>query len=848
MSAESPVSFATLLRQLRHAAGLTQDELADRAHVSARTISDLERGLNGPRKTTVMLLADALRLGAADRKKLAAAARGKIVDAAPPASPSVSLPAYLTRLIGREADTTTILDLIAHQHRRLVTLIGTAGIGKTRLAVAVASQLTPSFPDGVYFIPLAQVQEWKLIPSSIAQVLGIQEEPGQSLWDLITTALATKTALFLLDNLEHLLEGGAFVVDLLSACPGLTVLITSRAALRVRGEQRYPVSPLASVPSVESGERSAAEELFIERAQEVQPLLPLTPANLKSIAAICLRLEGIPLAIELAAMRVAVFAPPDLLRHLDHRLSLLVAGPRDLPPRQQTMRDAVAWSYDLLDPSEQWLFRRLAVFVGGWTIEAGRAVCADDVPPDLLMGIVTLVEANLIQIEPEDEDADEPRYTMLEILREYGLEQLEAHDELACVQRRHAEYVLMLAQSAKEGLRGSEQIRWLVQLDKVLGNLRAALQWASEHDASLGLAVAAALWRYWYIRHYPGEGRSWLERFLTQTQGLAGLELTQAQVNFGASVLATEQEKPEEAERFAIASLSLFQEAGDGVGMCLTLNTLAQISMMQDRFNQSERYHRQALALSRTLDDAGLLGTILSNLGRIVTWQGRYSEALDLLEEGLAHLRAQGYSLGIAASLLNLSHLFFLQEQFTQSATYAEESLVLAKQIGNSKLIAAAFDHLGNAATGQGHYQQAFVALEQSHQIYQDLNDKLGIATVLMHQGDLAREQHEWQQAEAYYAISLSLFQQANFPMDIATCLEKWAKVLLEQGQAERAAHYVSKATTMCEDMDIGSQATIFQRLKQVKDDIQEALGADTFQAAWEKGKTLSLDELLAMS
>jgi predicted ATPase/Tfp pilus assembly protein PilF/DNA-binding XRE family transcriptional regulator len=748
MVIERHESFADLLRRFRRAAGLTQQALADESQVSRRTIADLERGINRPHKTTLELLAAALQLNAQDRFLFESAAHRSPLKTTPLATTlaTSALPYPLTRLIGREQDERAILHLILHVHYRLVTLIGMAGIGKTRLAISMANKLLPHFPDGVYFVPLAHVQDWKLIPAMIAQALHLQEDKTQSLWDLITAACVDKTAVLVLDNLEHLLEGAAFVADLLAACPSLVILVTSRAALRVRGEQRFPVPPLSFAGDAE--ERGAAEELFIERAREVEPLLPLTSDNAASIAEICRRLEGIPLAIELAAMRAATFPPAALLRHLERRLPVLVVGARDLPQRQRTMRDAIAWSYDLLSPQEQAVFRRLAIFAGGWTLLAARAVCDFDADPSEMTSLLSsLVETNLVQRWPED-DSEESRFNMLEILREYGLEQLVSHGELESAQRRHAEWMLTLAQAAAPALRGSEQGRWLRLLDQELGNLRLALQWAREHDANFGLCLITAAHRFWYMSRNLSEGLFWLETFLGMTQDHKSSPLIRAKATFGASVIAVESGKYEQAAHFAEESFQLFQDAGDLAGMCSVLDVQGRLAHVKDHFDQAEEYYRQALSLSRSMSDKGYMAMVLNNLGMMLTEQGRYHEARMLLEESLSHIRALGHHQGIASSLVNLSCLYCKQEEYEQAAAFAEESLIYAKQSGDRQAIAIAFNYMGEAAAGKGDYQQAIVALEQSRQLFEELHDVSWLADVLKHLGDVALKQHQWQQTE----------------------------------------------------------------------------------------------------
>ncbi len=840
-------SFAELLQQFRRAAGLTQAELAERAHLSVRAISDLERGKNRPYQRTMAMLADGLGLTARERKQFAAARHAPLTSDDPPSAPPPStLPLPLTRLIGRDAEIAAIMRLIASDHARLVTLTGIAGIGKTRLALAVAAQISAQFADGVYFVPLATVHDPNLIARSIARTLNLQETGEQSSADQLTAFFAGKSALLVLDNFEHLLDGVVQVVDLLAACRQLVLLVTSRAALRVRGEQRFVVPPLDCTPATAppGAQQGAAEALFIERAREVQALLPLTPVNITSITAICRRLEGIPLAIELAAMRVATFPPPDLLRHLDHRLALLVEGPRDLPQRQQTMRGAIAWSYDLLSPREQATFRRLAVFEGGWTIAAARAVCGEsEDQSELPLTLTVLVDTSFVQQEP-DADASEARFSMLEILCEFGRERLEQHGELDGVLRRHAEFLFALVQATDQELRGPGQARWLAMLDREQGNLRSVLRWTKVHDARLGLCIAASVWRYWYFRGLLSEGRSWLETFLQRTQGQEGLQRYQARANFGASSLAINQGSFRQAEAFAEASFLLSRAAGDTEGMCSALNAQAHLALVQDHYRQAEQYYRQALALSRSLDDTGFLGMTLSNLAMVVTQQGDYHDALHLLEESLNYARTRGYHLGVASSLVNLSDLYYQQEKYTQAMGFAEEALQYAREVANPQLIAVALDHLGKAAARQGEYDQALVALEESLQINQEVHNRAGIADVLKHLGDVFCGQRNWPQAEAYYMASCETSQQDGTPAESVDCLISWANLLLEQGRTEQAAQYVSKAALLCADLDLPPHAFLAVRLEQAKHAIHAILGDETFQVAWGRGKTLSLQEI----
>ncbi len=850
MSTIADQSFATLLRAHRRNAGLTQRALAELAQVGLRTIINLEQGLAHPHKTTLILLADALQLSMHDRQTLEAAITGASPDAAHahPESSVRTLPHLLTRLIGREQEQHALVHLILHDHCRLVTLTGLAGIGKTRLAVGVAEQLFPAFPDGVVFVLLASLRDPQLIPLVVAQMLGIQEEPERSPQDLITAHLQNKRMLLVLDNFEHLLDGASLIVNLLTACPALVVLVTSRTALRIRGEQRFPVPPLvyAATVSLTSTESCAAEDLFIERAREVQPLLPLTPENVASIAAICRRLNGIPLAIELAAMRIALFSPPELERQLDRCLPLLKQGSRDLPQRQQTMRDAITWSYDLLSPCEQAVFRHLAVCVGGWTMSTALALCSTDTAEeDLLVILSSLGEASLIQRGTE-ETTGEPRFTMLEVLREYGLEQLAQHEELLDMQRRHAVYVLTLAQLAEPAFRGPEQVRWLERLDQEQGNVRAALQWAKEYDAALGLSIAIAIWRYWYLRSYLSEGRSWLETFASRTYGPPEMQRARARANIEAATFATEQGDLKQAELLIEEGLRYYQETDDHIGMMSALGHLGDLAFRRDLYEIAEGYYCQSLELGRPLvGKEHMIASGLNNLAITVKAQGRYDEAQLLLEESLNYRRELGDHYGMANSLINFSNLLCHQGAFERAAAVAEEGLLHARQSGNRRIIADALDYLGKALTEQGAYQRALWVLEESNQIYQELEDRLGVESVLRHLGDLACAQSEWQVAKAYYAACIEVCQQEDRSVGIAKCLAGWARALLTQGDIEQAIYFIYTAATTLSEGGISSRSNIARRLDQMRCAIQETIGEIAFQRIWEESKTPSLALIL---
>ena len=528
MEDDPAASFAALLRRHRVATGLSQEALAERAGLSARAISDLERGARrAPYRETVRLLADALGLAPADRVALEAAVdrgRGPLAGAATGRDPvAPTLPAAVTPLIGRDQEVASLLSQLRGSDARLFTLTGPPGIGKTRLALAVASGLVDDRPERVVFVGLAPISDPRLVATAILQALGLPDVGGPPPLERLKDVLRGKQTLLVLDNFEQVVNAGPLVGELLEACSSLAVLITSRVAVRLRGEHEFPVPPLAFPSRTEdAGHPQDAETLssfsavalFVERARAVRPGFTLTDDNAAAVVEICQRLDGLPLAIELAAARCNVLTPQAMLRRLDHRLRLLTDGARDAPARQRTLRGAIAWSHDLLSAEEQILFRRLGVFVGGCTLAAAERVCgaSGDLGLDILDGVAALVDQSLVQ-QGEGSDG-EPRFAMLETLREYALEQLDGAGERQLVQQRHAADVLTLAAEAEPHLFTAERGRWLRRLNEEQDNIRAALRFSIEQDdPELGLRLVGALWM-WFLRRLLVEGRSWAEDLL----------------------------------------------------------------------------------------------------------------------------------------------------------------------------------------------------------------------------------------------------------------------------------------------------------------------------------------------
>ena len=654
---ETTALFGNLLRRLRSAAALSQEALAERAGLSRHGVSDLERGArHAPRLETVRMLADALALEEADRGALLAAARPELLrgDGAPSApSSAVSLPAPLTRLIGREMELTALRATLQDANVRLLTVTGPGGVGKTRLALALTTGMQEAFADGVVFVDLSLLSDPDLVVPTIAVAFGVQESADRVLLDRLVQFLAEKRLLLLLDNCEPVLTAAPDVAKLLGRCSGLTILATSREPWRVRGEQEFPLLPLPLPPidrpvGVEEVQSSPAVALFVERAHAVQPHFALTAENADAVVAICQRLDGLPLAIELAAARIKLLPPAVLLARLEQRLPLLTGGGRDAPARQRTMRDAIAWSYDLLSAEEQALFRRLAVFIGGWSLEAAEAVgsASGDSTLGVLEGLASLADKSLLR---EDEGPDgEPRFFMLETVREYGVERLAASGEEVAGRAAHADYFLALTERTAPLLRGAEARARFAALEHEHGNFRAALAWfaANGEDNAL-LRLVAALGYFWTMSGHWTEGNAWLERALAaDTQpSLARLEALE---NLGDS--AGYQGNIARAEAALEEGLALARRLGEGVKVSSMLLTLGTVRVDQGQYEEGEAYLAEAMAVAVRAHDS--YGEILAqaHLGIVCWGRGDSARAIERLETARTRAREVGHPLPAAVA------------------------------------------------------------------------------------------------------------------------------------------------------------------------------------------------------
>ena len=719
-------SFGDLLRQRRLEAGLTQEALADRARLSKRGISDLERGARTrPQRETVKLLADALGLAGPKRALFVAAARratraGRhVVTPAVPASfPIASLPTPLDALVGREQEVAAVAALLRRGDVRLVTLTGPGGVGKTRLALAAAATVRHDYPDGVIFVDLAPVRDPALVLPAIAERLSIREASGHRLVERLRNRLEARTLLLLLDNLEQVLEAAPGLADLLAACPGLTILATSRAALRVSGEHVYGVPPLslperAAAASVERLSESEAVRLFMARAGAAGARFPLDDANGVAVAEICRRLDGLPLAIELAAARAALLPPEELLMRLEPRLPMLTAGRRDAPMRQQTMSAAIGWSYDLLDPAEQRLFRRLAVFVGGWTLSAAEAVACDG-EQSLLAGLAALTDAHLVARQPGV--GTEARFGMLETMREFGLERLADSGEDDAVRARHAMHFVGQVEAAGPWLEdnrggpwrtGAGIDQWLDRLTVEFPNVRAAADWAVRRgEGEVLLRLGCAIYPFFntYSLGESREGRRWLEAGLAAGEG-PDVALRIWALGF-ASTLATVDADHAQGVALAEEGLALARAQGNRRGEAEALDSLGFSAMFRRDLEQAEAMYSALLEIlrgpdhggespalnafsgGRPADDHEWVAHTFDSLAHIALGQGDRERAAVLAGQARAMLPAEGCSAHHARLFGTLGAIALAGGDHRRAAEHWRDSLLQWRSLRNRRGVA----------------------------------------------------------------------------------------------------------------------------------------------------------------
>jgi predicted ATPase/class 3 adenylate cyclase/Tfp pilus assembly protein PilF len=774
-----------------------------------------------------------------------------------------NLPRQATPLIGREREVEAVQSRLMRADVHLLTLTGVGGIGKTRLALQAAAEMLEEFPDGVFFVNLAPIIDPALVTPTVAYTLGLREVGGQTIEDTLKEYLKDKRLLLVLDNAEQVLDAAPEVADLLKSSSQLKALVTSRAALHLSMEHEYAVPPLRVPDPKELAATGShaleardvvpllaqyeAVELFVRRSQAVKPDFQIDKENARVVAEICYRLEGIPLAIELAAARVKALLLHALLDRLQSRLKLLTGGARDLPARQQTLRNTIAWSYDLLNDADKRLFRRMSVFTGGRTLRAADAVCnaGGDLEIDVMEGVASLVDNSLMYVT---EGANgEPRYLMLETIHEFAREKLDESGEGEALQRQHALYFMALAEHAEPELTGSQQAEWLARLEDEHDNLRAALRWASNLEqnavtqaaerAGVVLRLAGASWRFWYMRGYLTEGREQLAGVLHVHERLT--ELSQA-----GAARAADTNHDEQAVQSQVPS-------GLRAYRAKALNGAGNLAHAQGDYAAARSLHEESLAIKRGLGDKWGIASSLNNLGIIAQEQGDYAAARSLYVEDLTLFQELGDKRGIASSLNNLGIVAQEQGDYLSASSLYEESLGLRRELGDKLGIAMSLNNLGTVAKAQGQYTAARSLYEESLGLRRELGHKGGIARALYNLGAVAKAQGEYATARSLYVESLEIRRELGDSHGIAECLESFASLAaLHNGHtgARLAALLFGGAEALREA--IGSPVPPDERAEHEANvaAARALLDRATWEGAWQQGRGMNMEKAIEIA
>lgn len=770
-----------------------------------------------------------------------------------------TVPTPLTSFVGRERELATLARLLCQSDLRLLTLTGPGGVGKTRLAIGVASALGDCFAGRVWFVPLAALADPSFVLPAIAQALGVRESGRHALLDDIARALGDAPALLMLDNFEQIIEAAPVIVTLLARCPHLTCLVTSRSVLRLSGEHVFPVPalplpPAAHVSSLPRAAASPAVQLFVRRAQAAQPHFALTEANAAEIEAICRKLDGLPLAIELAAARIRHFAPPELLARLHltgeaDMLRVLSGGPRDAPTRQQALRHAISWSYELLSPQEQALFRRLAVFVDGFTLNAAQTVAADifDAPQDVADGIASLMDQSLLQVL--DGTPGFTRYGLLETIREFALEHLAADADRSHVQDAHATWFAALAQRAITTQAPAARPVCLSHLQAEHANFRAALTHAERQgDLNRCLGIAASLWRFWHQRGHWREGYTWLVRLLEQAPDGDGIEpATWAMAQAGAGWLAHYQNDHVRAEQALALAAAAYQRLGSGDGLVDVRNCQSLVAQSLGEHRRSVDHGNAALALARTLADPSLTAESLSGLSRATRELGDYPTAAHLAQE-IVDLCPDSASRMRAGALLTQGDI---ARDLGDSAAVREHcttGLAIFRALGEPLGEGFSLHNLAVAALIDGDLPRAAALCQESLDIFQRGDVQGAIAEVMATYGPVLHEAGNREAAQVTLLEALRLSHQVGPRWVVAAVLEALASLAVDLGQPAAAVGMISRASSIRATLEVPVRPNWQPRLDRALAQVQTVLDSRAFAAAWQHGKELDLGALVAQA
>jgi predicted ATPase/class 3 adenylate cyclase len=760
-----------------------------------------------------------------------------------------NLPVQITSFIGREQEMTAIKQLLSTTH--LLTLTGSGGCGKSRLALQAAAELVDAYPDGVWLVELAPLADSAFVPQAAASALGVREEAGRPVTRTLQEALKRRRLLLVLDNCEHLLSACAqLAASLLSSCPGVKILATSREWMGIAGEMTYRIPSLslpdpANLPPVDTLLRFPALQLFHDRAQFHLPAFALTAANAPLVAQVCHRLDGIPLAIELAAARVRSLPVEQIAARLDDRFRLLTGGDRTALPRQQTLRALMDWSYDLLNAQEKLLLHRLSVFAGGWTLETAEQVCGGEgIEAWEVLDVLTgLVDKSMVAYEAL---AQARRYRLLETVRQYASDKLRAPGDEARIRSRHLDCFLRLAEQIEPELHGPEQLRWLDFLEQEHDNLRTALDWsqAQDEEREKGLRLAGILGWFWKLHNHLGEGRSRLESMLAgppsdSTPARAAAVET-------AGLLAFYQNDYVSTRALLEQSSAYWRERGDRRALATSLAYLGAALFRLGEPEKAVSVVEESLALAREVGDPWRLARSLWTQGTHMHFGGNDAEARPIFEESIALFRRIGDPWGLASALYYLGEIEQAAGHYASARALIEEALGLTRPTEDRFTLSVYVDTLGEIALAEGDYRQARCLFEESLALCREDHNTRRIAYELRNLGHLARFEGRFVEARAHYQESLTLYGEMDARPGIANLLDSLARLAGVEGQAKRAARLFGATEALRQPIQApvpGHERLDYESRVAAA---REALGAEAFAAAWEEGRAMTLEQAIA--
>lgn len=776
-----------------------------------------------------------------------------LLAGSPVARRQPNIPNQRTSFIGREPEIEYLRNLLCQPYVRLVTLIGAGGSGKTRLSLQLAAAIQENFEHGVILVNLASINNPSLVKLQIAQSLGIKESAGQGLIEKLKNFLSDKQLLLILDNFEQIVVAAGLIAELLDAAPRIKILVTSQIRLNISGEHIFEVQPLplpntAELPPLDDLKRIPAIALFTERAQAIQPDFALTTENAAAVTQICVHLDGLPLAIELAAARINVLSPQAMLARISNPFTLLVGGEQDRPERHKTIRKTLDWSYGFLGKCERSLFAQMSVFVGGGTLDAVEAICKlpDDQPLTVIDNILSLLNKSMLQqrVEPLLENYSSTRFVMLELIREYAQQRLNEEADVRAVHRRHALYYLDLAEQADNLISGQQEEITLLQLEREHDNLQAAIQWAlDEGENEIALRLCAALWKFWHVHGNQSEGKRWIRTVLDRTTDIE----TPARVLtlYGAGWLHFDQGEWEQATAVYDESLQLARKIGDRYSIAETLHGVGLMARIRGDDKKAVACYEESLGYFRALNNSVGIAWSLDHLGRVMFFQGNYQNAVKLISEALSLFRVMEYRRGIALMLGNLGAMMLQQGDLEDAATYLEESISVQDKLGDRLGVVTFQIRLAETFRYQDKLDQAEKLLTTCLSFSRELGYRWYTALALNQLGRVSIAQGLYQQAETQLSEALEIYRETpNNTEGIVVSLEGFAELAAAHHRMADALRLYSAAIAIRQANRMSLPPTNRLLEARLLNEAQTALSENEFISVWDEGQRLPSETL----